>query len=330
MFDKYLYALGRGVRGAKKALDDAGRAPDPLSRARDITPAPGVAEPAPPPPLVAVTAAPRAKKPLVFGARPLVMGIVNTTPDSFSDGGAFLDPAAAVAHGLRLVGEGADILDLGGESSRPGHARVDAAEEIARVVPAVRALAAACDTPISIDTTKAAVARAALDAGATIVNDIWGLRRDPDLARLVAERGAHVVVMHNRDEEDASIDIVADVLDFLRRSIDIALKAGVAEDRIIVDPGVGFGKTNAQNLLVTRELARLRVLGRPILLGVSRKRVIGAATGRAVARERLAGSLAAAVMGAERGADVLRVHDVAEHVDGLRMFAAIRGDGEAK
>jgi dihydropteroate synthase len=265
----------------------------------------------------------------VFGARPLVMGVVNTTPDSFSDGGDFLDPAAAIAHGLRLLGEGADILDVGGESSRPGHVVVGADEEIARVLPALRGLAAASDAPLSIDTTKPAVAEAALDAGATVVNDIWGLRREPRLARLAAERGAHVVVMHNRDEIDASIDIVADVIDTLRRSIDIALAAGVAEGRIIVDPGVGFGKTPGQNLLVTRELARLRVLGRPVLLGVSRKRMIGAATGRAEARDRLAGSLAAAVMGAERGAAIVRVHDVAAHVDAMRMYAAIRGAGEA-
>ena len=329
MFDKYLYALGRGVRGAKKALDDVHREADPAARARDITPAGEAAERAPMPVGDGRASTPRPRREPVFGARPLVMGVVNTTPDSFSDGGDFLDPAAAIAHGLRLLGEGADILDVGGESSRPGHVVVGADEEIARVLPALRGLAAASDAPLSIDTTKPAVAEAALDAGATVVNDIWGLRREPRLARLAAERGAHVVVMHNRDEIDASIDIVADVIDTLRRSIDIALAAGVAEGRIIVDPGVGFGKTPGQNLLVTRELARLRVLGRPVLLGVSRKRMIGAATGRGETRDRLAGSLAAAVMGAERGAAIVRVHDVAAHVDAMRMYAAIRGAGEA-
>ncbi len=324
MFDKYLYALGRGVRGAKQALDEASRLPDPAAGARDITPQPEADDATPDAPaLIAPAATMRPRKALVFGARPLVMGIVNATPDSFSDGGAYLDPAAAIAHGLKLVAEGADILDIGGESTRPGYRPVGAAEEIARVVPVIQGLATACDIPLSIDTMKAEVAKAALDAGASIINDVWGLKRDADMARLAGERSAYVIVMHNREAEDGSIDIAADVLDFLRRSIDIALAAGVAREKIVVDPGIGFGKTPAQNLVLLRDIARLKELGHPILLGVSRKRVIGAATGRARPVDRLAGSLAAGLMGAERGASILRVHDVAEHVDALKVFAAV-------
>ncbi len=318
MFDKYLYALGRGVRGAKKALDDTGRAADPLSRARDITP-PASGADAP----LAERGAQKARRPLALGPRPLVMGIVNVTPDSFSDGGDFLDSAAALAHGLRLADDGADILDIGGESTRPGHSPVDADDERARAIPVVAGLAARTDLPISIDTRKASVCAAALEAGASVANDVWGLQQDPDMARVVAEHGVPIVVMHNREEVDSSIDIVADVLDFLRRSIDIALAAGVAPDKIIVDPGVGFGKTNAQSLIVMRELPRLRELGFPILLGASRKRSIGEASGRAVARERLAGSLAAAVIGAMAGAAIVRAHDVAEHLDAMKVYAAI-------
>lgn len=328
MFDKYLYSLGRGIRGARKALEEVSRAPDPAAAARDITPAPepSVAEA----PVLIERAAPLPRKPLLFGARKLVMGIVNVTPDSFSDGGRFLDPSAAIAHGLSLAAEGADILDIGGESTRPGHSPVDADEEIHRVAPVIRGLAASCDAPISIDTMKADVAAAALDAGASIVNDVWGLRRDPGMARVVAERGVPVIIMHNREHEDPSIDIVADALEFLRRSIDIAVAAGIDRKNIIVDPGVGFGKTNAQSLTMVRELGRLRELGCPILLGVSRKRLIGAATGRAMARDRLAGSLAAAVAGAMNGADIVRVHDVAEHLDAMKVLSAIMDRGQAE
>ena len=313
MFDKYLYALGRGVRGAKKALDEAGRLPDAASRARDVTPA-AAAQPEKPLP----------RRALVLGARPLVMGIVNVTPDSFSDGGQFLDPAAAVAHGLELVGEGADILDVGGESTRPGHAPVSAQDEAARVVPVIAALAAVTDLPISIDTMKAKVAEAALDAGASIVNDVWGFQHDPYMARLVAERGVPAIIMHNRTSDDPAIDVMAEVLEFLARSIDLALAAGVRREQLIVDPGFGFGKTHAQSLTLVRELARLETLGCPILLGVSRKRAIGQVTGRSEPKARVMGSLATAVVGAMNGARIIRVHDVAPHVDAMKMFAAIQ------
>ena len=259
-------------------------------------------------------------------ARPLVMGIVNVTPDSFSDGAQFLDPVAAIAHGERLTKDGADILDVGGESTRPGHAIVDAQEELRRVLPVVAGLAKG-STPISIDTMKARVADAAVTAGASIVNDVWGFQRDADMARVVAATGVAAILMHNRETVDGSVDILAEVRSFLSRSIDLALAAGVPREKIVVDPGFGFGKTHAQSLSLVRDLSSLCALGFPVLLGVSRKRAIGRATGRADPGQRLAGSLACALMGVERGASILRVHDVGAHVDGLAMRAAILARG---
>jgi dihydropteroate synthase len=253
------------------------------------------------------------------------MGIVNVTPDSFSDGGDFLDHDRAIAHGLRLVAEGADILDIGGESTRPGHAPVSAYEEIARIFPVIRALAAQTDVPISIDTMKAEVARAALEAGASIINDVWGFQHDAELAKVAALADVPVIVMHNRETDDPTIDVMAEVLAFLRRSIEIGLAAGVKRERIIVDPGFGFGKTHQQSLTTVRDLARLRdELGCPVLLGVSRKRAIGRATGHEAPKDRVIGSLATAVIGAMNGASIVRVHDVAPHVDAMKMFAAIQ------
>jgi dihydropteroate synthase len=319
MFDKYLYALGRGVRGAKNALDRPAAVPDPAETARDITP------PAPPAPVVApAPAQPLPRRALELGLRPLVMGIVNVTPDSFSDGGNFLDADRAIAHGLQLVAEGADILDVGGESTRPGHAPVSAYEEIARIFPVIRGLAARTDVTISIDTMKAEVARAALEAGATVINDVWGFQHDPELAKVAAAADVPVILMHNRESDDASIDIMAEVIAFLGHSIEIALAAGVKRERIIVDPGFGFGKTHPQSLATVRDLRRLKdELGCQVLLGVSRKRAIGLATGRAIPKERVVGSVATAVVGAMNGAAIVRVHDVAAHVDAMKMFAAI-------
>jgi dihydropteroate synthase len=314
MFDKYLYALGRGVRGVKKALAEAGET-DPAQAARDITPTPQPAR----------TLAP-ARFPLRLGERTLIMGVVNVTPDSFSDGGRWFDPDAAIAHGKRLAAEGADILDVGGESTRPGAAAVTVEEEIARVVPVIRALAASVSAPISIDTMKAPVARAALEAGASVVNDVWGFQFDPDLARVAADAGALCVLMHNRREDDASIDIFAEVCDFLSRSLDIALAAGVARERIVLDPGIGFGKTHAQSFELIRRLPELKArFALPVLLGASRKRCIGAASGVDVAAERVAGSVAAHLYGAIHGADIVRVHDVAEHRQALGVLRAIQG-----
>jgi dihydropteroate synthase len=314
MFDKYLYALGRGVRGVKKALAEAGET-DPAQAARDITPTPQPAR----------TLAP-ARFPLRLGERTLIMGVVNVTPDSFSDGGRWFDPEAAIAHGKRLAAEGADILDVGGESTRPGAAAVTVEEEIARVVPVIRALAASVSAPISIDTMKVPVARAALEAGASVVNDVWGFQFDPDLARVAADAGALCVLMHNRREDDASIDIFAEVCDFLSRSLDIALAAGVARERIVLDPGIGFGKTHAQSFELIRRLPELKArFALPVLLGASRKRCIGAASGVDVAAERVAGSVAAHLYGAIHGADIVRVHDVAEHRQALGVLRAIQG-----
>ena len=314
MFDKYLYALGRGVRGVKKALAEAGET-DPAQAARDITPTPQPAR----------TLAP-ARFPLRLGERTLIMGVVNVTPDSFSDGGRWFDPEAAIAHGKRLAAEGADILDVGGESTRPGAAAVTVEEEIARVVPVIRALAASVSAPISIDTMKAPVACAALEAGASVVNDVWGFQFDPDLARVAADAGALCVLMHNRREDDASIDIFAEVCDFLSRSLDIALAAGVARERIVLDPGIGFGKTHAQSFELIRRLPELKArFALPVLLGASRKRCIGAASGVDVAAERVAGSVAAHLYGAIHGADIVRVHDVTEHRQALGVLRAIQG-----
>lgn len=260
---------------------------------------------------------------LTLGPLAAVMGIVNATPDSFSDGGAFAAPEAAADHGARLAAEGAAILDIGGESTRPGATSVAAEEEIARVVPAIAALRGRVEVPISVDTSKARVAAAAFAAGASIVNDVWGFQRDPDTARVAADYGAAAVLMHNRAHADPALDVVADVLAFLRRSIDLALAAGVAEALLIVDPGFGFGKTPAQNLALVRRLGEIAALGRPVLLGVSRKSTIGGVTGQTRPADRLAGSLAAGLIGVANGAAILRVHDVAPHVQALRVAHAI-------
>lgn len=257
-----------------------------------------------------------------LGRRTLVMGILNATPDSFSDGGRFAEHEAALAQAARMVAEGADIVDVGGESTRPGHAPVSAEEEASRVVPLVAELAKTCPVPISIDTYKASTAAAALRAGAAIVNDVWGLTRDADLARVAADFGAPVIVMHNREAADPSIDTIADQLAFFRRSIDIALSAGVREEDVIVDPGIGFGKTFEQNLETLARLGELAVLGRPILLGTSRKSMIGRILDVPPA-ERLFGTLATNVAGILAGVAIVRVHDVREHVEAARVTDAI-------
>lgn len=263
---------------------------------------------------------------LDLGARPLLMGVVNVTPDSFSDGGLFADPAVAVAHGLRLARQGADILDIGGESTRPDHTRLDAATELARVMPVIAGIAAGSDVPISIDTYKAEVAEAALAAGASIVNDVWGAQREPAIAGVAARHGAPIVLMHNREDVDPTLDILAEVMRFLERSIAIALEAGVPRSQILVDPGIGrFGKTAEQSLLLMKELGRLAELGCPVLLGASRKSVLGHVTGKAVPAQRVAASIAAHLHGVMRGAAIIRAHDVDEHVDALKVWAAIEG-----
>lgn len=265
---------------------------------------------------------------LDLASGPLVMGIVNVTPDSFSDGGLFAESEAAILHGLTLAEEGAAILDIGGESTRPGHAVVDAETEARRVVPVIAALSRQTAVPISIDSWKAPVAEAALRAGAVIVNDVWGAQRDPETARAAAQAGAPIILMHNREKIDARLDILDEVRRYLSHSIAIARQAGVPEDRIVVDPGIGFGKTARQNLDLIRDLHRLAELGFPILLGASRKSTLGKITGQAVAAERLAASLSAHLFGASRGAAIIRAHDVRAHVDALKVWAAIAGTEE--
>jgi dihydropteroate synthase len=261
---------------------------------------------------------------LLAKGRPLVMGVLNVTPDSFADGGRFLDPPAAIAHAQRLAAEGADILDIGAESTRPyGNAvPVPLDEERARlaeVLPAVVALG----IPVSIDTMKAAVAAWALAAGATIVNDVWGLQRDPDMARVVAEHAAPVIIMHNRATADPSIDIIADVTEFFQHSLAIAARAGIARARIVLDPGIGFGKTPEQSMTCIARLDAWRGLGLPLLVGASRKRFIHSIVPSEPA-ERLGGSIAAHLMAVENGAAIIRVHDVAPTVQALAVAAAIR------
>ena len=255
------------------------------------------------------------------------MGIVNVTPDSFSDGGRFLDPERAIAHGRRLVEEGADILDVGGESTRPGARAVTAEEELARVAPVLAGLEAV-DADASIDTSKVAVAEAALDAGAEIVNDVTALRAEPALAGLCAERECGVVLMHMQgtprtmQEDPTYDDVVDDVKAFLAGRIEFAVGEGVDEEAIWVDPGIGFGKTVRHNLELLARLAELRELGRPVVVGTSRKRFIGSLTGRDV-DDRLGGSAASNVLALASGAEVLRVHDVAEMRDAIRVAETI-------
>jgi dihydropteroate synthase len=261
---------------------------------------------------------------LLAKARPLVMGVLNVTPDSFSDGGCFLDPQAAIAHARRLAAEGADILDIGAESTRPygGAVSVPLDEERERLAPILPDVVA-LGVPVSIDTLKAAVAAWALDQGAAIVNDVWGLQRDADMARVVAAGGAAVIIMHNRDRADPAIDIVVDVTAFFERSLAIAARAGIARERIALDPGIGFGKTAEQSLTCIARLDQWRGFGVPLIVGASRKRFIHSVA-PSEPMERLGGSIAAHLLAVENGASVVRVHDVAPTVQALAVAAAIR------
>ncbi len=261
---------------------------------------------------------------------PVVMGVVNVTPDSFSDGGRHFEAAAAVAHGRRLAAEGAAILDVGGESTRPGAAPVAEAEELRRVLPVIEGLAGT-GVELSVDTTKVSVARAGLDAGAHIVNDVTALRGDPALADLVADRGARVCLMHMRgdprtmQDDPRYDDVVDDVRAFLEQRVAFAVARGIAEESIWVDPGIGFGKTLDHNLELLRRLDELVALGRPVLVGTSRKSFLGHITGRP-APERMPGTIATNVLALARGAAIFRVHDVAPVAEALQVAAAtLRG-----
>jgi dihydropteroate synthase len=267
---------------------------------------------------------PNALARLLALGRAAVMGVLNVTPDSFSDGGRFLDAATAIEQAKRMAAEGADILDVGAESTRPygGMVAVPVEEEMRRLAPVLPAVAA-LGIPVSIDTMKAEVAAWALGAGAAIVNDVWGLQRDRDLARVVAEHGVPVIVMHNREAADPAIDIMADIAAFFARSLDIAARAGIARENIVLDPGIGFGKTPEQSLIAIARLGELASFGLPLLLGASRKRFIDKVS-PAPPDQRLGGSIAAHVVGAAAGAAIIRTHDVAETVQALRVAAAIR------
>jgi dihydropteroate synthase len=261
---------------------------------------------------------------LLARRRPLVMGILKVTPDSFSDGGQFFDPAVAVAHARRMAGEGADILDVGAESTRPyvGAKPVGLDDELARLAPVLPEVVR-LGLPVSIDTIKAKVAAFALERGAAILNDVWGLQRDGDMARVAAEHGVPVIVMHNRETVDPALDIMADVRAFFGRSLEIAARAGIARERIVLDPGIGFGKTAEQSITMIARLSELREFGLPLLMGLSRKRFIDSVS-PSKPTERIGGSIAANVLSVLGGADIVRVHDVAETVQALRVTAAIR------
>jgi dihydropteroate synthase len=258
-----------------------------------------------------------------IGARPVVMGILNLTPDSFSDGGEFIAAEVALSHAKRMAAEGCDIIDVGGESTRPGAVPVSEAEEIARIEPALTMLAGTLDIPVSIDTYKAKVAARAIEHGAVVVNDVWGLQKDPAMAETIAAAEAAVVVVHNRIEKDSSVDIMTDIRSFFARSLSLAKKVGIPLSHTIIDPGVGFGKTSRQNIEVIAHLAELLDFGCPILIGVSRKAFLGSLS-RNKAESQLVGTIAANLAACAAGASLFRVHDVAEHVAALSVFHTIR------
>ena len=257
--------------------------------------------------------------------RPLVMGILNVTPDSFSDGGRFSDPQRAIAQAERMIAAGADIVDIGAELTRPygGAQPVSYEEELARLQPVLPAVVK-FKTPVSIDTMKAGIAAWALDQGAAMVNDVWGLQRDPAMAEVVSEYDMPVVTMHNRAAADSALDIIADVQAYFRRSLEIAQRAGIARDCIVLDPGIGFGKTPEQSIACIARLAEFNGFGLPLLVGASRKRFINAVT-PSPPDDRLGGSIASHLEAVKSGAAILRVHDVAETVQALRVAAAIEG-----
>jgi dihydropteroate synthase len=261
---------------------------------------------------------------LLAPGRVVVMGILNVTPDSFSDGGRFLAPDQAIAQAKQMIAEGADIIDIGAESSRPygGAIAVPAEQELARlerILPVLKDLG----RPVSIDTMKAEVATWALNAGAVIVNDVWGLQRDPNMAQVASKHAAPVVIMHNREAADPSIDIMTDIEKFFARSLEIASSARIPRDRIVLDPGIGFGKTPEQSMTAIAQLARLKSFGLPLLVGASRKRFIDAVVPSPPDR-RIGGSIASHLLAVENGAAIVRVHDVAETVQALRVADAIR------
>ncbi len=264
---------------------------------------------------------------LIAPHRTAVMGVLNLTPDSFSDGGSFVDPKVAIAHATAMIAQGADIIDIGAESTRPYGGMRPVTVEIERnrlepVLPAVVGLG----KPVSIDTMKAVILDWAIRQGAAIANDVWGLQRDPDMAHVVADHGVPVIVMHNRDEADPAIDIVDDMLAYFERSLAIADKAGVRREQIVIDPGIGFGKTPEQSVIAVAQLSRLKCFGLPVLIGLSRKRFISSIVA-SEPTERLGGSIAGHLLAVQEGAVIVRTHDVFETMQALRVAEAI---GRAK
>ncbi len=256
-----------------------------------------------------------------FGNRCYIMGILNVTPDSFSDGGRFVNIDRAVGHAVEMEKEGASIIDVGGESTRPGHTEVSVQEELDRVIPVIERLKSAVGIPVSVDTSKAEVAEAAVRAGASMINDVWGFRKDPDMAVVAAGAGVPCCLMHNRKKPEYS-DVVAEVISDLSVSTGIAIEAGVDRDKIIIDPGIGFGKTLEHNLVIMKNIKEFSSLGFPVLLGTSRKSMIGLTLDLPV-DQRIEGTIATTVLGVMGGMSVFRVHDVAANLRAVRMTEAI-------
>jgi dihydropteroate synthase len=272
----------------------------------------------------AIIDAPRDAFLKLIGVKPVIMGVLNVTPDSFSDGGRFQSFDSALAQARKLVADGADIIDVGAESTRPGSTPVPLEEEWRRLEPLLAPLLAEVAAPFSIDTYKAEIARRAIALGVSVVNDVWGLQKDPAMADVAAESGAAVVIMHNRESIDPGLEIEADLKRFFERSLKLADRAGIKRARILLDPGIGFGKTKAQNLRALALTGALRAaFGLPILVGVSRKRLMSEPSGAAGVDEQLIGTVAANLAALARGASVFRVHDAAEHAAAFKVFEAI-------
>ena len=260
---------------------------------------------------------------LDYGKKTYIMGILNVTPDSFSDGGDYTNIDIAVNHAKEMIELGADMIDLGGESTRPGHKFVSAEEEISRIVPVIKRLKEEINVPISIDTYKSEVAEEALKLGVDMVNDVWGLTYDGKMADVVAKYGGEVCIMHNQEGTDYDKDIMEAIKEFLQNSIDMALKAGVKKEKIVLDPGIGFGKTYEQNIEVLERLGELRDLGYPVLLGTSRKSVLGKILENSTPKERVNATVATTVLGVKDGVDIVRVHDVKENKEAAMVADAI-------
>ncbi|HZX21013.1 MAG TPA: dihydropteroate synthase [Clostridia bacterium] len=257
-----------------------------------------------------------------FGQRTYIMGIVNITPDSFSDGGDFFSTEVAVAHAKKMIEQGADIIDIGGESSRPGHTRISTREELERVIPVIERIAEETDAIISLDTIRSEVAEEGLKRGVHIINDIWGLQEDSRMAEVVARYDAPIIIMHNKQDTHYKDDIIEEMKRFFKKSVQIALDAGISGDKIVLDPGIGFGKTAEQNIVVIRRLDEFKELGYPILLGTSRKSTLGKILG-VPPKERLEGTLATTAIGIMQGADIIRVHDIEENLKAVKVTDVI-------